>query len=230
MNHLSTLHLHQLRYGELPAETAEAARAHLAGCARCAARLAIQERERSAFEVLPVPPRLRPAPERPRRWWAWGLAGLGLAAAAAAALAIADPAPILSDPVASGVRPRGGDTGAIELWLARAGGARPWREGERLRTGDQVQLVIDAQGARRVTVGGKDGNGLFEVYGTFEPQRANKPEAAPFSLTLDDAPGPIAFYAVLADRPLADDEVKAAALRGVLPPGVAVVSITLPKE
>lgn len=37
--HISTLKLHQLRYGELSGAELEAVRTHLAGCDHCAARL-----------------------------------------------------------------------------------------------------------------------------------------------------------------------------------------------
>ncbi len=55
MTHVSTLKLHQLRLGELPAAEATRLRGHVEGCALCRSRQAHQQQTRREFEALPEP-------------------------------------------------------------------------------------------------------------------------------------------------------------------------------
>jgi len=230
MRHLSTLHLHQLRYGELPPDREPAARRHLADCPQCAGRLAVQERERRAFEVLPVPVALRPPAPKRSRGWLFGLIGTLAAVAAAAALTIAAPGIFGPETDGPSVRVKGAASAGLEVWVERTDGTRPWRPGEVLRAGDRVQLVVAPEGAATITVGGRDGTGVVEVYGSYRPDDPRRPSPAPFSLTLDAAPGPQEFFAVRAAHALSDDEVKLAVSGDVPPRGVTVATIAIPKE
>lgn len=90
MSHVSTLKLHQLRLGELPAEEAAKVHAHLGTCARCQARLAHQAATRRAFEATAEPL----APSRPT----WSRAARYAAPLLAAALVLAVLVPGLYDP------------------------------------------------------------------------------------------------------------------------------------
>ena len=67
MDHVSTLTLHQLRYGELSLDREREVRGHLDDCARCAGLLAQQEAQRHEFELLPVPESIRRA-SRPNKY------------------------------------------------------------------------------------------------------------------------------------------------------------------
>ena len=74
MNHVTTLDLHRLRYGELDKARAAEVRAHLDGCPMCTERLQAQHAMRAEFEVRPVPAALREASKRPRvPSWVWAL-------------------------------------------------------------------------------------------------------------------------------------------------------------
>ncbi|MBM4365853.1 MAG: hypothetical protein FJ102_06525 [Deltaproteobacteria bacterium] len=83
MSHVSTLKLHQLRLGELPAEEAARCQAHVDGCALCQARLGHQAEVRRDFEAMPVPLAIA----RPR-WQRVALGAMPLLAAAIVLLAL----------------------------------------------------------------------------------------------------------------------------------------------
>ena len=61
--HISSLKLHRMRYGELSSEEVGAVRSHVDGCEQCTTRLQNQEHHRAAFEVEPVPETPTPEPE-----------------------------------------------------------------------------------------------------------------------------------------------------------------------
>lgn len=223
MSHASTLRLHQLRLGELDPAAASALRAHLATCDRCARRLDHQAAERAAFVAEPLPARLVPRPSwRDRLRAGWAALVLVPALAAAAALVL------LREPD-DGVRTKGTPS-RIEAWVEVGQSARPVYSGEALGEGARVQLRYDPGDHRFVTLAGRDGNGMAEVYGTVSA-RGPGLVAAPFALVLDRSPGPQRFYAVMSETRPDPDAVMAALERDpVVVPGAEVLEVALPKE
>ncbi len=232
--HLSTLTLHKLRYGELDGDALASARAHLEACERCAGRLAVQERERAAFVLQPMPAAIREAaatsPSRsiwPR--WLRDLSPFLVAAVAAAALFVVVPEvrqATTPPEVVDTVRLKG-ELPAIEVWVDTGTGARPLRPDERLSAGDRLQLKYDPRGASHVAFAGRDGAGLVEIYGAF-PVEGRGLVAAPFGLMLDATPGDQQLFVLTSDRPLTPAQVKEALTRRV--PGVRVVEATVRKQ
>lgn len=239
--HLSTLTLHRLRYGELEEEALSEARAHLACCPRCSARLAVQQQERAAFVLQPMPEAIRQIAEPARRSWWRELLPLVGALAAAAALFIA--VPVLRTQPASpieGVAYRGEDPPQatvrarphsappiIEAWVDQGQGLRRLGSGDKLGMGDRVQLAYDPRGSSSVAIAGRDSSGLVEVYTTRAPTGVGLVKM-PFALTLDGAPGVQELFVVGSDRPLDELRVKAAIMTGV--PGTRVARIVIPKK
>lgn len=225
--HLSTLTLHQLRYGELDPQAAARAQAHVQTCERCRRRLAVQQREREAFVLQPVPEplRARPAPPHPPSWVATFLPALALAAACFVAV------PVLRDlghvePVEQ-VRLKGAGP-ALEVWVERDGGARVLRPEEPLRAGDRIQILFDPQDASHIVLAGRDPTGTVEVWGALTPERPGL-QPAPFGLTLDATPGYQEVAVIGAPAPLTEAEV-ARILDGRQANGVWMRSVMLPKE
>jgi len=220
ISHLSTLKLHQLRSGELDADQARDARAHLDACATCAQRLRHQERVRAEFVLRPMPPAFA-APSRPSAsWWRWAVPLL----AAAAALGL-----LVVPPSSDGIRTRG-RAPALELWVATDSAPRLLLEGESLGAGDRVGIKFDPAGATHVAFAGRDHRDVVEVFGVIavDPARATGLQNAPFGLELDDAPGEQEFFLVASDRPLDEGLVKRAVRSGV--PGVRVERMAVAKQ
>jgi len=86
--------------------------------------------------------------------------------------------------------------------------------GATLATGDAVRFVVDTGGARFVLVVSVDGAGQINVYypfgGTASAQLDGRDRVTlDGSIVLDDAPGPERIWAVLSDRAVAVDELRA---------------------
>lgn len=233
MSHLSTLTLHQYRYDELSEGERAAARAHLEDCARCARRLGVQQRERDAFVLQPMPAAIREAAEAPRSAtgglpaWLREWLPLGLALAAAALVFVAVPALRAPTVLPEDTITYRGTAPELEVWIDAGQGPRAMRAGERLAPGSRVQLVVDPRGAAWVSLAGVDATGEVEVYGGFAPPREGL-TPAPFALTLDASPRQ-AFFAVTASVPLEAETVKQA-VHGRVLPGVQVRGLEVPKE
>jgi hypothetical protein len=232
--HLSTLALHRLRYGEITGAEREEATAHLDVCARCQARLAVQERERSAFVLEPVPAALRGSSVL-RRVREHGLPRIlvpvAVAAMAAGAIGVALPALRSDDPEVETEGNRilyRGFLPAIEAWVDEGEGPHPLRPGESLAEGDRVQLRYDAQGAEHVALAGRDSSGVVEIY-TLSAPGGTGLQTAPFALELDDSTGEQELFVVTSDTPL-DEGVVYDALAGATPQGVTVSRIAFPKR
>ncbi len=207
MSHISTLRLHQFRLGELPDADDAALRVHLADCALCAGRLGSQHATQLAFARLPMPSALVP---KPTMWERLGaMRWLFVVAPVFAALFLTVRlGPSIVDPVAPG-EPDGRTKGVhpgLEAWVQTGQSTRPLYAGEKVRAGTRVQLKYDARGHRFVTLAGRDSVGNVDVYGTLDGAGAGL-QTAPFSLTLDDAKGEQAFYAILTDTRPASNEV-----------------------
>jgi len=241
MTHLSTLQLHRLRLGELgPAERAPLD-AHLDACAACAGRLGHQEATRTAFLRAPVPPAIA-AIGAPSWWERLGklrAAFLLVPVAFAATLALRAPEVATPDPVVSTERTKGdaapgararGATAPLEAWIQTGQSARPLYTGERVRAGARIQLRYDPGNRRFVTLAGRDARGTVEVYGTHAAAGPGV-APAPFALTLDDAKGEQAFYAILTDtRPAPDAVLRALEVVPVRMERGEITSVVLRKE
>lgn len=239
--HPSTLRLHQLRLGELPAPEAAAIRAHVDGCSRCASRHQAQLATEHEFRALPVPPALTQAPsawERARAWWEGlgigrALVPVALFAAAAAFFLRAepkvDPGTGLAE-VASDTRTKGLMGPVLEAWVQTGGSARPVYTNESLSPGSRVQLRFNPGRHRYVTLAGRDGRGHVELYGTLVSQ-GPEVQNAPFSLTLDDTPGRQEFLAILTDQKPDPDQLSAALARSpVTVPSAEVATVVVAKK
>ena len=245
--HLSTLTLHQLRYGELSGEQLRETKRHLQQCDRCSARLRYQEQERAAFALQPIPPailqiasgetaRATARETRPTGWRRWlsELAPFATAAAAAAAVLLIVPS---SDPIVgpapdpatfdgAGVTTKG-QLPDVEAWVDSGTGLRLLRSDDVLGAGSRVQLGYDPHGASYIALAGRDGSGAVEIYTTDAPTGVGLVRA-PFALTLDDAPGVQELFVVGGDVPLDARLVTAAVTTGV--PGIRVAKIAIDKR
>ncbi len=70
--HLSTLRLHQLRYGELQGDQAADANAHIKQCSLCNERYNVQMQDRAEFQLRSLPPEIRalqPSSHGSGSWW-----------------------------------------------------------------------------------------------------------------------------------------------------------------
>ena len=219
MDHLSTLTLHRLRYGELDLDEERAAQAHLDDCERCASLLQRQQAARQEFELKPVPAAIIEA-ARPRPAWrrAVGSWQPALALAAAALLVVLGlPRFFEAGPEADEIRYRG--LAEVEVLVEGSGLLEP---GQTLVAGDRVQLRIGPGPWRHAWVG--DGETVLEDFAL----DAGRATLAPFSLTLDDSQEDEEIVVVLAERSLDRGTLKRAMAGGRID-GVTVVRRTLPR-
>jgi hypothetical protein len=227
--HLSTLRLHQLRYGELDGQALSEARAHLGSCELCSGRLGVQERERHAFVLRPVPVALQQLSAPARKPWWRELSPLLGALMAATALFFATP------PVRQALEPAveaydvgvKGSLPVVEAWVSVGNSLRPLHEGEALPEGARVQLKYDPKGGSSIALAGRDHTGLIEVYTTNAPTGIGLVDA-PFALRLDDSPGVQEMFVVSSPVPLDEMRVKAAITVGV--PEARVGRLAISKE
>lgn len=137
--------------------------------------------------------------------------------------------PARVDLAEAGTRVKGLDDG-IEAWVMSGASPRPIYAGEKVRPGSRVQLRFRPRGHRWVTLAGKDGLGQVEIYGTV-PGEDVAIATAPFSLTLDDTPGPQRFYAIVADRKHEASEVlRSLGVEPVAVAGAEVSMVEIAKE
>lgn len=227
MQHLSTLTLNQLRYGELDADQAASARTHIDACERCAARLRGQQAHRAAFEVEPVPAAIRALRPKPSRW-RWIFAALLPAFAAALVLFSLRAPPTLTE--IEDTRPKGAAV-ELEAWLDTPQGPKLLEEGDFVSPGDVVQLRFDAGPMPWVTFAGEDSTGAVEIYATL-PSRGESSgiRRAPFGLTLDETPGAQRFYALFTQTRPTPEGVKRVIERQTPPPDGTLRMLTLQKR
>ncbi len=245
MSHISTLALHQYRYGELSPERMAEIRAHIDSCDTCRGRLMAQENHRAQFELMPMPAAIKArAAKPPRRAWWW--AGLALPVLGAAALLLV---PTLMPGVSSndwmgvaleqaGVKGGGGEavagrqstdgTEGIQAWLATEE-PRLVTTADVLRPGDKVQLSYRTDDRATVTLAGRDGRGSVEIYGALQAKADGTWHLAPISLVLDRTPGDQVFFTVYSDAPLDRTELSQALSESRALPDTEVVGMVLPK-
>lgn len=235
MEHLSTLTLHQLRYGELDSDEEQAARAHLAGCAHCSGILAAQENHRAEFALKPVPEALRELSHTPEPWWRRVFAGqwTGPLLAIAALLIIVPlvAVPQLSEEPEITEEPDTLDKGGIHLeaWLETKEGPRFLAEDAIVAAGDRIQLKYASQGRPFASFGGVDEQGNTEVYGTFSTDGEGI-HNAPFALTLDNTPGRQRFFALFTWDEPDEETVRQSIQSGQAPRGGILRSISFRKD
>jgi hypothetical protein len=233
MNHISTLDLHRLRYGELDRARTTELRSHMDGCPSCLARLQAQQAMRAEFEVLPVPEALK---GRKRSQgvpsWVWALLP-GVTVAALALFVLVPTVPDLDGggedgPLVEDVRYK--SAGKVEVILEGAGVVDP--KAQTFHTGDRIQVRVAPGPWKHAWIA--DGSavtgaaGGAEILGTFEVE-AGKATLAPFSLVVDGEPGPVRLVVVMARTPLKSDEIQRI-LGGEQMAGVSTASVELRKQ
>jgi hypothetical protein len=208
----SRLQLDRYATGELsPDEAArleqsldDAARAHLAAVEKARAELPPLDvgalRRRAVVEPAAPMPRAANDARGFRRVFT-----IGLALAAAIALFVLVPRAFVEPP--PDVIFRGGDL--LTIYVVDGGDQEPYATGTPLGDGDAVGFAVDATGHTSVVLVSVDGAGTLTV---LYPERIDEAPhalsgegrvALPELVTLDDAPGPEVFVAVL-DRPTAE--------------------------
>lgn len=158
---LSDLRLDRLVAGELDAPAEAEARAHLKGCAPCAARLAEIEAGRAAFLAEPPPLRATARPARVRRILPWVPPLATALALAAAALLWLRPRPV-TEPIDPGTRIKG--HARVGFYVKHGAAVTPGAAGETVIAGDTLQFttttprdgayfaLIAVDGARKASV------------------------------------------------------------------------------
>jgi len=181
---LSDLRIDELLAGELPADDAAAATAHVAGCARCRARRGELFADRAAFRAA------LPALHR-RRW---------VGTAAMAALAAAGVAILLRDPAAA-TRTKGG--ARLGVVVVHGDAMRRGGPGERVHPGDTLSYLVTTAEPVHVAVIGRDAAGRVTTYVPFERVPAGREVQLSLATVLDGTLGVEQLYGVFCAEPVA---------------------------
>ena len=90
---------------------------------------------------------------------------------------------------------------AIAAWVKRPSTGREWAPApdEVLAVGDELKLQVSPGGFARITLFKADASGAF---GQLHSQQVSGTTTLPFTLVLDDAPGPETLYVLFSMRPL----------------------------
>ncbi len=235
---LSDLRLDQLLSGELTKEREQAARAHLAACARCEGRrlelaldrAAFAEKEPSFADLLSSrgsdASGLRQVPLRPspKVWRSPILAGAAALSAALVALGVGF-GRLGIGPESDGLPTAGGPPATVES--TRAKGARPalalvvkrgwesfWAEpGQVLAPGDELRFALSSDRPLYAGVWGVDALGRTSAYhGSSELSRveAGHRQPLPGASVLDDSLGEERLVAVYCTEPVPGAELASA--------------------
>ncbi|MFT7519407.1 MAG: hypothetical protein ACI9MC_001548 [Kiritimatiellia bacterium] len=205
---ISSLTLHRYHHGELSAEERAQVRGLIDSDADVRARFQALLAAEADFAVQAVPDFIQTMqPNEPvrsawSRWLAIGTPVLGLATVAVALFIVVGPFTLQpTEPEVPYVGLRG-ELPDLEVWVQRDEGPRV-HQGQPLGDHDVVQLKFDAQGARHVTLAGRDSTGEIEIYRTIEQvDEVSGLQTAPFALTLDDTPGTQEFFLLVHDGAL----------------------------
>lgn len=199
---LSDLTLDRMRVGELSASEDAAAREHLAGCERCAARRGGFAGDADAAALPPL---------AARRRGPWGVA-LVFAAAAAVTLIVTRPAPAPAPEPAPEIGERRKGAPTLRFHVRRGDAVLEGAPGEVLRPGDAIRFGYSWSEGGALAVLSRDGAGVTSVY---FPQGQVMPTVAageavdlPGATLLDDVTGPETFYGVFCARPVALERLR----------------------
>jgi hypothetical protein len=217
---LSDLRLDQLLARELDAELERSTRAHLEGCAACAARLAAIEAERAAF--LAAPPPLRrptkgaaPAKAARRRGLVYLFPGVAAAVAAAAAVVFllrVPPKPPSESDADPGTRIKGGSR--IGFYVKRGAAVAHGGPGEVVYPGDALQFTYSTQRASYLALVSVDGAGKASLYfpesAEAAPIEPGQDVALPISTVLDDTLGGETVVGLFCAAPIPLEPLRAA--------------------
>lgn len=226
--HLSTLHLHRYRYGELSPEEREEAERHVEQCDRCRERLHVQEATRRAFVLSPVPERLRRAQRPPaRRYW-WGI--VPALAALAVLMFLLPQAPWNVESPGEGRTTRiKGNVAALEVVAERDGRNVVLAPGSVVIPGDRLQMRFNPGPYPYAAFAGRDGTGLVQVYRIMEVEPGGM-RSTPFALELDETPGYQELFAIFSYEPPDAVWIVEALEEGAALEDAVVTSIRLRKE
>ena len=214
---LSRLGCDQLLNGELPDELA--ARAHVASCRQCEARLAEHVGERAAFSV-PLPRPRRSAPP---------LAMIAALAAVVAGIFVLRPRP--ED--GAGTRTKGKPT--IGFYVEHAGMVRAGAAGEIVVPGDALEFTASSERAGWLAIVSIDAAKNASVYYPAEadaaPVTPGRDQVLPLSVILDGVLGAERIYGVFCDRPFPVAQAKSIAADGApLPAGCVTDTLDIVKS
>lgn len=206
----SALQLDRLLVGELEEREAQEVRAHLAGCARCAAAL---DGLRAGRDAAPLPPlRLVPQPAaviplaraRPSRWRRAAAASAGFAAAAALALVLR--------PAGPSERSKG-SAPSLAMYVQHAGDVRRAGPGEVVAAGDAVRFAVRTSAPSFVAVIAIDPSGRGAVYfptgARAEPVAPGAEVALPLATRLDATVGEERLVGLFCDSPVELEPLRA---------------------
>lgn len=218
---LSRLGCDRLLNGELSDELA--ARAHIASCRLCEARLAEHVGERAAFAV----PLQRP---RAVRTSAAPLAMIAALAAVVVGIFVVRPRP---DDVGAVTRAKGKPT--IGFYVEHAGAVRAGTAGEIVLPGDAIEFTASTERPGWLAIVSIDGAKKASVYYPDAAAAAQvspgRDQVLPLSVILDEVVGTERIYGVFCDQPFAVDQAKSIAADGApLPAGCLVDSLTIEKR
>jgi hypothetical protein len=210
---LSDLELDRMMAGELADQAA--ARAHLAGCARCTARVADIEGDRDRYRAA-IPPMPRRAgevrPQRTQHRWLWPIA----AAAAAAALFLLWPRQAGHEPDGGDVRIKG--RSSLRFYVKRGGRVAEAASGEVVHPGDEIRFAATTEQTIYLVLASVDRSGRVSVYhpagARAEPFGPGRDQLLPDSILLDGSLGPEVVYGFFCRSP-----VEVAAVRQALAAG-----------
>jgi hypothetical protein len=209
---LSDLRLDMLLAHDLDAGAEQTARAHLAGCAACAARLAAFEGARAALagqEAAGLQAIRRVAEGRPSRtskttaiWRSGGwLGALGVVVATVGVWALLVPPALRGD---RGTRIKGG--ARVGFFVDHAGSVRAGEPGERLAPGDVVRFTYSTAAPAHLAILGLDTAGQTSVYfpppGASDEVAAGRDVALPRATELDETLGPETVVAIFCEAPI----------------------------
>jgi Putative zinc-finger len=186
---LSAFRLDRFRLGELPAEDAAEAKAHLEGCQRCRDAEAVLASAEAKFRASGTPLRRRFPAQRVLA------AGFGVAALAAVCLLALEPN--------SGLRNKGPPL-SLGMFVQHGQAVRRALPGEGVSPGDALRFVYSSREPGFLAILSVDGAGVASVYFPDGPETAAVPAAAeaalPLATQLDGVLGEETVVALLCQR------------------------------
>jgi hypothetical protein len=221
--------------GDLPEADERRVRAHMAGCALCAARWVEIEARRIAFDAGP-PALDLDRRTRAARWWRRRWMGPAAALAAAAAILLLLVWPGGGEPVrAPASRTKGGEV--FQLFIRHGASIRKAGAAEVVHPADQLQFVYSSPWPGYAAVLSRDGAGAVSVYfpdvgTTAWAAPPGRDQQLPRSTILDGTLGREVVIALFCSSAIDLEPLRRelAAGRRPAPPGCATQTIVLDKQ